>query len=89
MIKIEVQASENKYAHLDPIVEALISNGNSIVAGNSRWPKTKDGWICCLSNPIDFSFIENEFALPSKIKCYPDRGTIACDTTWSAIIESR
>ena len=89
MIEIQPQAKENKFAHLDPIIDSLIINGNSIVEGNSRWSETKDGWLCVLSKPINFSLIEREFKLPPKIKCYPSRGSITCDTTWSAIIESK
>ena len=89
MIEIQSQLKGSKFAHLDPIVDSLIKHGNSIVSGNSRWIETKDGWLCVLSKPIDFSLISREFKLPPSIKCYPSRGSIACDTTWSAIIESR
>jgi hypothetical protein len=75
MIEIQSEVKENKYAHLDPLVDLLIINGNSIVDGNSRWSKTKDGWLCVLSKPIDFSLIRREFKLPPKIKCYPSRGS--------------
>jgi hypothetical protein len=89
MILIQSQIKKSQYAHLDPIIDVLISNGNSIVPGNKRWNKTKDGWLCVLSKPIDFSLVTSGFVLPPNVKCYPNRGSISCGTTWAAIVESR
>jgi hypothetical protein len=88
-LKIDKKPSfgTGKYEHLDPIVDALIADGNEIV-GEERWKKTKDGWLCVVKDPINFSLVKQLFELPSTINCYEDRGTISCATTWSAIIEA-
>lgn len=89
MIEVQPIINGSKYAHLDPIVDILLSEGNSIVLGNKRWQKTKDGWLCVLAKPIDFSLIKCKLKLPPSIKLYPDRNSISCDITWSAIVKTK
>lgn len=88
-IEISPTAPEGKppYAHLDPIVDALLSGGN-VLANKRRWVETKDGWLCVLKEPIDFQLVRNSFVLPKTIELFEKIGSVSCSLTWSAIIES-
>jgi hypothetical protein len=51
------------YAHLEPIVEYLLSAGNRL-AHNFRWGSSRDGYFCHLALPIDFDKLERNFVRP-------------------------
>lgn len=72
------------YAHLEPLVDFLINNGNSL-ARSYRWGENRTGYVCFLAEPIDFDLIEKEFSLPSYIRLVRDTDTIECDKSWVSI----
>lgn len=72
------------YAHLEPIVDLLLANGNAL-ALPFRWGENRTGFFCSLSKPIDFDLIETTFSLPSTVRLARVEGNVECDVTWACI----
>ena len=72
------------YEHLQPIVTALISSGNKL-ARRDRWGSSKEGFVCYLQEPIDFTLVRTMFSLPESIVLSEQRDLIACSKTWATI----
>jgi hypothetical protein len=72
------------YAHLEPIVDALLQSGNNL-SRQERWGSTKDGFVCCLEGPIDFALVRRSFALPESIVLVDQKDLISCRKTWATI----
>ncbi len=72
------------YSHLEPIVDLLITHGNSL-SGDLRWRENRTGFFCVLLNPIDFDLVSATFDIPSFIRFDYENGAIECDQTWSSI----
>lgn len=91
MIRIEPECSDRDqplYAHLEPIVSALLASGNEL-ARSERWGSTKDGYVCFLVNPIDFSLVRANFDIPESIVLSEKNNLIACRKTWATIYGSK
>jgi hypothetical protein len=76
--------SERPFAHLQPIVDVLIANGNSY-AHASGFFRTQAGWLCELKRPLDFDLIGRIFLLPDSIELVEANGSIWCRNCWSEI----
>lgn len=72
------------YAHLEPIVDLLLANGNQL-ARPYRWGENRTGYYCFLSKPIDFDLIESAFVLPQTVSLDRSEGSVECDVTWASI----
>jgi uncharacterized membrane protein len=72
------------YAHLEPIVDLLLANGNQL-ARPYRWGENRTGFYCFLSKPIDFDLIESAFVLPQTVRLARSGGRVECDVTWASI----
>jgi hypothetical protein len=72
------------YAHLEPIVDALLAAGNE-VAGPSKFYLDRDGWRADLRRPINFGLIEERFDLPDSILLAKSRDAVLCQNTWIEI----
>ena len=72
------------YSHLEPIVDLLLSNGNSL-AKDYRWGENRTGFYCFLQAPLDFDLIEKSFAIPESIRLDRENDVIECDHTWASI----
>ncbi len=75
------------YAHLEPIVDALLQSGNSL-SRRARWGSTKEGYVCFLEGPIDFALVRRCFELPESIVLADQKDLIACSKTWATIYGS-
>ncbi len=91
-IRRDSEATELPYEHLKPIVRQLILRGNLPSVSRGGHPPdelgfymTQGGWICDLSDKIDYEFIEQEFDLPNSIKLDYDNNTIFCEASWIEI----
>ncbi len=85
-IKINSQSDDSAraYAHLIPIVEALVEAGNKW-RGNSMFYLDVDGWRCDLYQPIDFGLLTIKFDLPKSILISEETDSILCKNTWIEI----
>jgi hypothetical protein len=91
-IQPESPSGAKPYEHLKPIVQALISAGNrpskahgSVPTDEFGFYHDKDGWICVLSDPINFALIEADFELPPSIELNEEENTIFCRRSWIEI----
>jgi hypothetical protein len=75
------------YEHLQPIVDALIRSGNKL-SRRDRWGSSKEGFVCYLQEPIDFTLVRAMFSLPESIVLSEQRDLIACSKTWATIYGS-
>ena len=72
------------YSHLEPIVDLLLRNGNSL-AKDFRWGENRSGFYCFLQAPLDFDLIEKSFVIPESIRLDRENNEINCDHTWASI----
>lgn len=72
------------YAHLQPIVDYLLKNGNRL-SHDFFWGSNREGYFCHLDKPIDFAALENAFILPKTVHLIPLRNTIYCERSGSII----
>jgi hypothetical protein len=77
------------YAHLLPIVDALVRHGNSPVTPDNLSPTgphgfymDKDGWRCDLRDRLDVGLIARTFDLPPTITVDPRGKSLSCRQTW-------
>jgi hypothetical protein len=54
------------YAHLQPIVDALVQSGNKL-SRRDPWGSTKEGYVCYLREPINFVSVRYTFVLPDSV----------------------
>lgn len=82
---IEFDSSNDpKYDHLNPIVDLLIANGNTL-AKDERWHIDMTAIVCYLSKPIDFDLVESSFELSNDIDLNKSGNWIECAQTMSMI----
>ena len=81
------EAGDHPYAHLLPIVELLVRDGNSPVTQEAFY-EDRDGWRCDLRLPIDFALIQSAFEFPRSIALSQERDAILCQHTWTVIAGS-
>lgn len=77
--------SDDPYAHLDLLVDALIAHGNRV---KSRWEYNRDGALITLKKKIDWELLNQLFVIPSEIE-YQDRGKynlVHCNVTNNGIM---
>ena len=79
MLLAEAPPQQMPYAHLDPIVDYLLANGNKL-AYDFRWGSDREGFYCHLLDPIDFDGLERNFVFPSTIRMGRARNVIVTDT---------
>lgn len=86
MKTIKYDKKSNKpYDHLEPLINFLINNGNSL-SRDYRWGQNRSGYFCFLEKPIDFSSIEMEFSIPNYIVLDREHDRIDCNKTWTTIV---
>lgn len=68
------------YSHLEPIVDFLLSDGNSLT-NKYRWGSNWDGYYCDLTKAINFSRLEEVFDFPKSIMLAKERNVIFCEKT--------
>jgi hypothetical protein len=95
-IVAEPASGEAPYAHLEPIVEALIEAGNEPsppigghVPNGIGFYQDKDGWRCDLLRPIDFELLHRKFELPPSLCLNPKANSISDGRTWIEISGNR
>jgi len=71
------------YAHLEPIVDALIEDGNQLI--NTKFYTTRDGWRCDLEKPINFELLKEKFEFPKSIELLEEKDAIVCRNSWIEI----
>ncbi len=81
---IKYKKFSHPYEHLEPIVDFLLLNGNTL-ARDYRWGENRTGYFCLLVNPIDFDLLLREFNFPPYVKFVISENSIECDKTWSSI----
>jgi hypothetical protein len=75
------------YSHLQPIVERLLSSGNT-PSRSELWGSTREGYVCYLEHPINFALVRACFELPESIVLSEEKDLIACSKTWATIYGS-
>jgi len=73
-----------EYAHLEPIVDALIEDGNELTI-NTKFYMMRDGWRCDLKEPIDFDLLKDMFDFPKSIELLEGEDAIVCRNSWIEI----
>jgi hypothetical protein len=91
-IAAEPATGEAPYAHLKPIVEALLDAGNEPsppvgghVPNRLGFYQDKDGWCCDLLRPIDFDLLGSRFELPPSLALNREANSISDRRTWVQI----
>lgn len=86
--KVRIQAYPNEgepdYAHLNPVVEFLIKNGNSS-ANEYIWGCNRTGYFCHLNRDINFDGLREVFIFPESVKLDEVNHSIDCFNTYSII----
>jgi hypothetical protein len=95
-IAAEPSAGELPYAHLKPIVEALLEAGNEPsppfeghVPNGLGFYQDKHGWCCGLLRRIDFELVERLFELPPSLSLNAESNSISDRQTWIEIRGNR
>ena len=95
-IAAEPASGEAPYAHLKPIVEALLEAGNEPsppsgghVPNRLGFYQDKDGWRCDLLRPIDFELLYRKFELPPSLSLNIKANSISDGRTWIEISGNR
>jgi len=87
-MKINIQRSpennESGYAHMQPIVDFLLKNGNELTHANSKWGSDRTGYVCWLKKPIDKTLVLQHFNLPDTI-IISESGDLDCHLTYVRI----
>ena len=73
------------YSHLEPIVDLLLTNGNSL-SHEYRWGENRTGFYCHLQHRLDFDLIESTFEFPSFVRLNRQNDSVECDQTWASIV---
>lgn len=76
----DAPAGQPLHAHLEPVVDYLLANGNSL-AHTYRWGSNREGYFCHVSNPIDFDGLEAAFEFPPTIVFGKERNVVYCQNT--------
>lgn len=76
----DAPADQPVHAHLDIVVDYLLSHGNSL-AHAYQWGSNREGYFCHITNPIDFDQLEMAFEFPSTIVLGKERNVIYCQKT--------
>lgn len=71
------------FANLLPIVDALVSRGNSVV--DEGFVLNPDGWRCRMADSLDFGIIEELFEVPDNIQLSREHDTVLDRLTWCSI----
>jgi len=89
MIEISEYPASGKpeYAHLQPVVDWLLSHGNEL-AYDFMWGNNRTGYFCHLKRDIDFEGLEKNFKFPESIVIDKKNQTIDCHNTYSLIAKS-
>jgi hypothetical protein len=84
IIKSDPEQGTFAYSHLEPLVDFLISNGNSS-SRDFGWGSNREGYFFYLSKPINFDLLEGSFVFPESIVLVRERGVIYCKNTGCVI----
>lgn len=71
------------FENLAPLVSVLTDSGNVPLDGGFRLSQA--GWICRLTNPINFDLIQSQFEFPENIAPSKETDTILDRNSWCAI----
>lgn len=84
--KINAASTDPKrpLSHLEPIVQALISNGNRPLSPD-WFSLDQDGWHCLLEQPIDFDLLLSRFEFPSSVNLSRANDAILDTLSWVEI----
>jgi hypothetical protein len=95
-IATDPASGEVPYAHLKPIVQALIDAGNEPspppggqVPNRLGFYQDNHGWRCDLLGPIDFDLLDRKFELPPSLSLNPEANSISDGRTWIEISGNR
>ncbi len=75
---------EPGWAHLIPVVEALVERGNS--AEESGFVPNQGGWDCSMAQPIDFDRVREVVDGDNRVRLLDDRDEVFCAHCWSSIV---
>jgi hypothetical protein len=73
---------EPAYAHLVPVVDALLTMGNRAPAG---FVLEKDGWLCQFEQPLDLEALRQLFTFPATVVLSDQLDCVHCQNTWALI----
>lgn len=85
VIAAESGNPQRPYAHLQPIVDVLVENGNEITTDPAGFYLTQGGWVCDFRYPIDYALLEAAFVLPSTVHFGQKVNAVLCDRSWAEI----
>ena len=80
------------YAHLLPLVQALVDRGNRITLPGmhgSLFAPGQGGYVAHLADRIDWEWLQTEFALPESLHYDPERDEIFDRTNWVSVLGSQ
>lgn len=78
------RTDEPIYANLQPLLNALVQDGNKVVS-YPEWRTDQGGWYAALDKPINFALIRERFHLPVTVELGDEIDTIFCSSTFVEI----
>lgn len=75
---------ENAWQHLEPLVTALIDDGNRVVDGGFR--PNQGGWDCWMRDPLNFDVLRPLIETDGRdIRMVRDEDAVHCLHCWASI----
>jgi hypothetical protein len=90
-IEEDPPAGAENYAHLVPLVEALIEHGNELAyppSGGGVFGGNQGGPVAYLTKRIDWKWVQDNFELPDLVRYDPKEDEIFDHKNWISILGS-
>jgi hypothetical protein len=90
-IEAEPPSGAPPYAHLVPLVEALIEHGNELAhppTDGGVFSVNQGGWVAYLRKRIDWPWVEENFELPELLRYDAKEDEIFDHKNWVSILGS-
>jgi hypothetical protein len=87
-IEEEPAAGAHNYAHLVPLVEALIEHGNELAfppSDGGVFGGDQGGPVAFLTGRIDWKWVQDNFELPDLVRYDPEQDEIFDNKNWISI----
>ena len=84
-------AGAANYAHLVPLVEALLDHGNVLAdppPDGGVFSPSQGGWVAYLRGRIDWGWVQEAFELPGLVRYDPAQDEIFDHKHWISILGS-
>lgn len=91
MRTLQPAAHGKPYALLEPLVDALVARGATVLRPDERgrpFAPSPEGYIAVIAEPLDWAWITSNFELPAVVRYDEVRDAVLDDEHWTAIYGS-